>query len=92
MITDFRETLEIVKNSTCLLSYSYCWIKEDLALTEDEDSLPAPPVEIDFNTHYDLTLEEVKRMLEDFTSTADEYNDAIQKLLDTGKVRIVSEY
>lgn len=91
MITDFKETLEIVKNSTCLLSYSYCWTKEDPAL-EEEDGLPAPPVEIDFNTHHDLTLEEVERMVEDFTSTADECNAAIQKLLDTGRVRIVSEY
>lgn len=92
MVTDFRETLEITKNNTCLLSYSYCWAKEDLALTEDEDGLPVPPVEVDFNTHYDLTLEEAKKILEDFTSTAEECNDAIQKLLDTGKVRIVSEY
>lgn len=92
MVTDFKETLEIVKNSTCLLSYSYCWAKEDLALTEDEDGLPVPPVEVDFNTHYDLTLEEAEKMLEDFTSTADECNAAIQKLLDTGRVRLVSEY
>lgn len=45
-MVDFRETLEVVKNSSCF--FAFCWTKEDLAEL-DENELPAPPVEIEFD-------------------------------------------
>ena len=34
MVTDFKETLEVKKNSKCFLSYSFNWMKEDLSTEE----------------------------------------------------------
>lgn len=47
-MADFREVLEVSKNSTCFLSYSFCKTKEDLAVVDD-DQLPNPPMEIDWD-------------------------------------------
>jgi hypothetical protein len=46
-MADFREVLEVSKNSTCFLSFSFYKTKEDLAVV-DEDELPNPPVEVEF--------------------------------------------
>lgn len=89
-MADFRETLEVSKNSTCFLSFSFCKTKEDLAVDYDEDTLPNPPMEIEFAQ--DATLGEVADLIERFSRNADECAFRMQQLLDTGKTRMTDEY
>ena len=88
MVTDFRETLEVSKNSTCFLSFSWCRIKEDLAT--EEGMLPNPPLEIEFEQN--ASLEEVSEMIDSFCETADKASSALEALLNNGKTTIVEEY
>ena len=88
-MADFREVLEVSKNSTCFLSFSFCKTKEDLALI-DEDELPNPPIEVDFA--YDATISEVTDLIDRLSDSADESTMRIQQLLDTGKTTMIKEY
>ena len=87
-MADFRETLEVSKNSTCFLAYSWCRIKEDLST--EETMLPNPPVEIEYEQ--DASIGEVSELLEDFCETASKASGAITRLLNNGKVTVVEEY
>jgi hypothetical protein len=87
-MADFRETLEVVKNSTCFLSYSFCKVKEDLAI--EEGILPNPPMEIDWSD--DATIGEVSDLIDGLSDSADESTMRIQQLLDTGKTTMIKEY
>jgi len=87
-MADFRETLEVSKNSTCFLSYSFCKTKEDLAV--EEGMLPNPPMEIEFAE--DATIGEVSDLIDSLSDTVDEASYRIQQLLNIGKTRMVKEY
>ena len=87
-MADFREVLEVRKNSTCFLSYSFCKTKEDLAT--EEGMLPNPPMEIEFAD--DATIGEVSDLIDRLSDTNDEATMRIQQLLDTGKVSMIKEY
>lgn len=87
-MADFRETLEVVKNSTCFLSYSFCRTKEDLAT--EEGMLPNPPMEIDWDDN--ATLGEVADLIDSLSDTSDESSVRIRQLLDTGKTTMIKEY
>ena len=88
-MTDFREVLEVSKNSTCFLSYSFCKTKEDLALVND-DQLSNPPIEIEFDDN--ATIGEVSDLIDSLSDSADESAFRIQQLLDTGKTTMIKEY
>ena len=88
-MADFRETLEVSKNSTCFLSYSFCKVKEDLAEIDD-DQLPNPPLEVEFAD--DATIGEVSDLIDSLSDSADESTLRIQQLLDTGKTTMIKEY
>ena len=88
-MADFRETLEVSKNSTCFLSFSFCKTKEDLALVDD-DQLPNPPMEIDWDDN--ATIGEVSDLIDSLSDTSDEASVRIRQLLDTGRTRMVKEY
>ena len=88
-MADFRETLEVSKNSTCFLSFSFCKIKEDLALVDD-DQLPEPPVEVEFAD--DATLGEVADLIERFSENEEECFAALQRLQNTGRLILTDEY
>lgn len=88
-MADFKETLEVVKNSTSFLSYSFCRVKEDLALV-DEDVLPNPPMEIEFADN--ATIGEVTDLIDSLSDSVDESTWRIQQLLDTGKTSMIKEY
>ena len=87
-MADFRETLEVSKNSTCFLAFSWCRIKEDIST--EEGMLPNPPLEIEFEQ--EATVAEVAELLEDFCETASKASMAIDALLNNGKVTVVEEY
>ena len=87
-MADFRETLEVVKNSACFLAFSWCRTKEDLST--EEGMLPNPPMEIEFEQ--DASLDEVSDLLDDFCETAHKASGAIDRLLNNGKVTVVEEY
>ena len=87
-MADFRETLEVVKNSTCFLSYSFCKVKEDLAI--EEGILPNPPMEIDWDDN--ATIGEVADLIDSLSDTSDEASVRIRQLLDTGKTTMIKEY
>ena len=87
-MADFREVLEVRKNSTCFLSYSFCKTKEDLAV--EEGMLPNPPMEIDWDDN--ATIGEVSDLIDSLSDTNDEATMRIQQLLDTGKVSMIKEY
>ena len=88
-MADFRETLEVSKNSTCFLSYSFCKVKEDLAAVDD-DQLPNPPMEIEFSDS--ATLGEVADLIERFSQDEAHCFMALQTLRNTGKVTMIDEY
>ena len=88
-MADFRETLEVSKNSTCFLSFSFCKTKEDLAVVDD-DQLPNPPMEIEFADV--ATLGEVVDLIDTLSDNADEASFRIEQLLDIGRTRMVKEY
>ena len=87
-MADFREVLEVSKNSKCFLSYSFCKTKEDLAT--EEGMLPNPPMEIEFDD--DATIGEVADLIDSLSDSADESTLRIRQLLDTGRTRMVKEY
>ena len=87
-MADFRETLEVQKNSTCFLAFSWCRTKEDLST--EEGMLSNPPMEIEFEQ--EASLEEVAELLDDFCETASKATGAIDRLLNNGKVTVVEEY
>lgn len=87
-MADFRETLEVSKNSTCFLSFSFCKTKEDLAVVDDE--LPNPPMEIEFTD--DATLGEVADLIERFSENEEQCFAALQTLQNNGKVTLTDEY
>lgn len=87
-MADFRETLEVSKNSTCFLSYSFCKTKEDLAV--EEGMLPNPPIEIDWDDN--ATIGEVSDLIDSLSDSADESTMRIQQLLDIGKTTMIKEY
>lgn len=88
-MADFREVLEVRKNSTCFLSFSFCKTKEDLALVDD-DQLPNPPMEIEFAD--DATIGEISDLIDSLSDNADESTFRIQQLLDTGRTTMIKEY
>ena len=88
-MADFRETLEVSKNSTCFLSYSFCKVKEDLAEIDD-DQLPNPPLEVEFADN--ATIGEVSNLIDSLSDSADGSTLRIQQLLDTGRTIMVKEY
>jgi hypothetical protein len=88
-MADFREVLEVKKNSTCFLSFSFCKTKEDLAVV-DEDQLPNPPMEFDWNDC--ATIGEVADLIDNLSDTSDEASVRIRQLLDTGKTTMIKEY
>lgn len=88
-MADFRETLEVRKNSTCFLAFTWCKTKEDLALVDD-DQLPNPPMEIDWNDC--ATIGEVSDLIDSLSDTSDEASVRIRQLLDTGRTRMVKEF
>lgn len=87
-MTNFREILEVRKNCTCFLSFSFCKTKEDLA--NEEGMLPNSPMEIDWDDC--ATIGEVSDLIDSLSDSADESTFRIQQLLDTGKTRMVKEY
>ena len=87
-MADFREVLEVQKNSKCFLSFSFCKTKEDLAT--EEGMLPNPPMEIEFDDN--ATIDKVADLIDSLSDTNDEATMRIQQLLDTGKTRMVKEY
>ena len=88
-MADFREVLEVSKNSTCFLGFSFCKTKEDLAVVE-EDELPNPPLEIEFADC--ASIGEVADLIDGLSDSADESTMRIQQLLDTGKTTMIKEY
>ena len=88
-MADFREILEVSKNSTCFLSFSFCKTKEDLAVVDD-DQLPNPPMEIEFAD--DATIGEVADLIDSLSDTSNEASVRIRQLLDTGKTTMIKEY
>lgn len=88
-MADFREVLEVRKNSTCFLSFSFCKTKEDLAVVDD-NQLPNPPMEIDWDDC--ATIGEVSDLIDRLSDTSDEATMRIQQLLDTGKTTMTKEY
>ena len=88
-MADFREVLEVKKNSTCFLSYSFVKTKEDLAVVDD-DQLPNPSMEIDWDDN--ATIGEVSDLIDGLSDSADESTLRIQQLLDTGKTTMIKEY
>ena len=87
-MADFREILEVSKNSTCFLAFSWCRIKEDLAT--EEGMLPNPPLEIEFEQ--EATLGEVADLIERFSENEEQCFAALQRLQDNGKVTLTDEY
>lgn len=87
-MADFRETLEVRKNSTCFLAFTWCKTKEDLAT--EEGMLPNPPMEIDWNDC--ATIDEVSDLIDSLSDTSDEASVRIRQLLDTGKTTMIKEY
>ena len=87
-MADFREVLEVQKNSKCFLSFSFCKTKEDLAT--EEGMLPNPPMEIEFDDN--ATIGKVADLIDSLSDTNDEATMRIQQLLDTGRTRMVKEY
>lgn len=87
-MADFREVLEVQKNSKCFLSFSFCKTKEDLAT--EEGMLPNPPMEIEFDDN--ATIGKVADLIDSLSDSADESTMRIQQLLDTGKTTMIKEY
>lgn len=87
-MADFREILEVSKNSKSFLSFSFCRTKEDLAT--EEGMLPNPPMEIEFGDN--LTLDKVESLIDDFSESAAQCTAALEALNSNGKVTITSEY
>ena len=87
-MADFRETLEVSKNSTCFLSYSFRKVKEDLAT--EEGMLPNPPMEIEFANN--ATIGRVSDLIDSLSDTSDEASVRIRQLLNTGKTTMIKEY
>ena len=87
-MADFREVLEVRKNSTCFLAFTWCKTKEDLAT--EEGMLPNPPVEIGWNDN--ATIGEVADLIDSLSDTSDEASVRIRQLLDTGKITMIKEY
>ena len=88
-MADFREVLEVRKNSTCFLAFTWCKTKEDLAVVDD-DQLPNPPMEIDWDDN--ATIGEVADLIDSLSDSADESTLRIRQLLDTGKTTMIKEY
>ena len=88
-MADFREVLEVSKNSTCFLSFSFCKTKEDLAIVDD-DQLPNPPMEIEFADN--ATLGEVADLIERFSENEEQCFAALQRLQNTGRLILTDEY
>lgn len=88
-MADFKETLEVSRNHTCFLSYSWSWIKEDLTETDD-NQLPFPPAEIEWND--DASLGEVADKIESFCDKEDKVFEALSQLRDSGRIRLTDEY
>ena len=87
-MADFRETLEVSKNSTCFLAFSWCRTKEDLST--EEGMLPNPPLEIEFEQ--EATLGEVADLIERFSENEQQCFAALQTLHNNGKVTLTDEY
>jgi len=87
-MADFREVLEVRKNSTCFLAFTWCKTKEDLAT--EEGMLPNPPMEIDWDDN--ATIGEVADLIDSLSDTSDEASVRIRQLLDTGKTIMIKEY
>ena len=87
-MADFREVLEVRKNSTCFLAFTWCKTKEDLAT--EEGMLPNPPMEIDGDDN--ATIGEVADLIDGLSDTSDEASVRIRQLLDTGRTTMIKEY
>lgn len=88
-MADFRETLTVTRNSTCFMSYSFCWVKEDLAEL-DEDGLQSPPAEIDWDDN--ATIGEITDQIERFCDKENKVFAALQELRSTGHITLTDEY
>lgn len=82
MVTDFKETLEVKKNSKCFLSYSFRWVKTDLTFGEV----------LETKSGSELSLNEVDTLIDDFSENEEQCAAALQTLQNNGKVTMVSEY
>ena len=87
-MADFREVLEVRKNSTCFLAFTWCKTKEDLAT--EEGMLPNHPMKIDWDDN--ATIGEVADLIDSLSDTSDEASVRIRQLLDTGKTTMIKEY
>ena len=87
-MADFREVLEVRKNSTCFLAFTWCKTKEDLAT--EEGMLPNPSMKIDWDDN--ATIGEVADLIDNLSDTSDEASVRIRQLLDTGKTTMIKEY
>ena len=81
-MADFKEILEVSKNSTCFLSFSFYKTKEGLAVDEALD--------IEFSDN--ATIGEVADLIDSLSDTSDEASVKIRQLLDTGKTTMIKEY
>ena len=82
MVSDFKETLEVVKNSSSFLSYSFRRVQENLAFESSKL----------LDCKQEASLEEVSDLIDEFCETQDKANASIHYLLNNGKVTIVEEY
>lgn len=79
---DFKETLKVVKNSSCFLSYSFQITQEDLA-SESSKVL---------DSGKSVSLIVVSDLIDEFCETQDKANTAVNNLLRNGRVEIIEEY
>ena len=79
---DFKETLKVVKNSSCFLSYSFQITQEDLA-NESSKVL---------DSSKSVSLTAVSDLIDEFCETQDKANIAVNVLLQNGMVEITEEY
>ena len=79
---DFKETLKVVKNSSCFLSYSFQITQEDL--TSESSKV--------LDSGKSVSLIVVSDLIDEFWETQDKANTAVNNLLRNGRVEIIEEY
>lgn len=81
-MADFKEFLEVTKNSTCFLTYTYVKVKEDLTTGET----------IGANVDLNASLGKVSDLIEKFCANEEQTFAAIQQLMNNGRVYLSDEY
>lgn len=81
-MANFKEFLEVTKNSTCFLTYTFVKVKEDLATGET----------IGANVNLNASLGKVSDLIEKFCTNEEQTFAAIQQLMNTGSVQLIDEY